>query len=186
MLHHDQTVIAHFNAQTDENFWQNILILSQYLNDKEIYLIFTIVSMGQFGSGYPQSIAKGEFILIRDVFQRLEEDTLYFFSGSGLKSKGNICFLTDLHTNRRKDECQTAFRVCDGIKSVCESQKQQLSSAVENLAGASRETEIHHCSGMQRWKGGWLSPLRWSEGEKCADTGRQLCIIYVKGKTARQ
>lgn len=56
MLHHDQTVIAHFNAQTDENSWQNILILSQYLNNKEIYLIYTIESMGQFGWVYPQTV----------------------------------------------------------------------------------------------------------------------------------
>lgn len=58
-------------------------------------------------------------------FKRLEGDMLYFFSGSGLKSKDNMCFQTDLHTNRQKGECQTAFRVCGGIRSVCESQKQQ-------------------------------------------------------------
>lgn len=59
-------------------------------------------------------------------------------------------------------------------------------AAVENLAGASGETEIHHCSGMQRSKAGWLSLLRWSEGEKCADTSRQLGIIYVERKTVCQ
>lgn len=73
------------------------------------------------------------------------------FFGLRLKvERVSMCLQTDLHISGRKGGCQAAFRVCDGTKSVCESQEQQLGSAVENVAGASRETQIHHCSGMRR------------------------------------